>query len=168
MSFESKMEHPNREELQIESKEQLPNIEYICEGKGLEEIQRTGFEKFRAALANMSYAEIAGKQLEQIKHMKAAEVSRSTTGAPEWVREELNRRAGDRANELADKLVKDYGKDGSATFVAHGGRGRKKLMVSGRHIERDEQGAPRENLVARVYFSVDSAKAPEAFKSLFE
>lgn len=139
------------------------NVENIIEGRGLEEVDRIGWEAYREALTEISYSDIIKKQAEQIERISSSQ-SKSDKGAPEWVIHNQNTEAKVRAEKLSAWFTEEYGEKRSSSFFAFKDRD-KKLVVRGRDVNLDEQKA--EFLVTRIYFSVPTRNSPEAFKALF-
>ncbi len=142
------------------------NIENVLEGRGLEEIARVGWGKYREALTQNSYADIIDHQIDQIEEIKLREEPK-TGRVPEWLIHNLNVKASARARELSEFLTTEYAKDKQSSFFAYQDRG-KKLIVQGRETIMDEKDTPIDNHLTRIYLSVLTRNSPEAFKALFD
>lgn len=139
------------------------NVESIIEGRGLEEINRIGWESYHEALTEISYSDIIKKQAEQIERISSNQ-SNGDKETPEWIVHNQNTEAKVRAGKLSVWFVEEYGEKRSSSFFAFKDRD-KKLVVRGRNINLNEQKF--ESIVTRIYFSVPTKNSPEAFKSLF-
>jgi len=137
-----------------------PNLEAIAEGKGLEEVERIGWTRYRGTLAGMNYAGIIDRQIPEIRRLETESVSQK--GTPEWVINAQNIEAKHRAQEMGQWFLAEYGPDKSSPFFAHvSGR---KIEVKGRKVRQE---ASTENPLTRMYFSVPTKNSPEAFKELW-
>ncbi len=141
------------------------NVENILEGRGLEEISRVGWGKYREALVQTSYADIIDHQIDQIEEVRLKQETK-TTPVPEWLVHNLNVKASMRAKELSKFLTTEYSKDKQSSFFAYQDQG-KKLMVQGRETMTDGKYIPIDNHLTRIYLTVLTRNSPEAFKALF-
>lgn len=139
--------------------------ENVLEGRGFEEIERIGWQKYRAALVNLSYGDIVEKQVSQIKQLEAQQEYK-TGKTPEWITHEQNVEARGRARNLSSEFSEKYSKEKLLTYYSYQDRG-KKVFVNGKNIEVDDKNNPIGRPVTRFYFSVPTKSSPEAFKSLF-
>ncbi|MDP3764017.1 MAG: hypothetical protein Q8Q95_00130 [bacterium] len=142
------------------------NVENVLEGRGLEEISKVGWGKYREALTQTSYADVIDHQIDQIKEIKNKQEPK-TESVPEWLVHNLNIKASARAKELSEFLTTEYSRDKQSSFFAYQDRG-KKLMVQGREPVMDERDNPIDNHLTRIYLSVLTRNSPEAFKALFD
>lgn len=135
----------------------------IKEGKGIDVVSTKGWKIFRDALTELQYADMVDSAEQQV-----AVLRQKPDKTSEWVKEELARRNNDEASKRLEKLeaqlVQDYALNQLKPVIIHGNK--KKLMVSGRGIKRNEQDEPIDRPVTRVYISVETSKSPEAFDAL--
>lgn len=153
--------------------EQAPEVEHaeadvenILEGRGLEEIAKVGWGKYREVLTRSSYADIIERQARQIDEIKL-EAGEKTAPLPGWVVHGKNVAASDRARNLSAWLRAEYSRDKSASFYSDQDRG-KKLITQGREEIMDERDRPLDGRLTRIYFTVPTGSSPEAYKALFD
>jgi hypothetical protein len=162
MSFEKPTPEPVSQHVEI-----TPDVnrENIINGRGFEEIENVGWQKYRETLADMSYGDIVERQAEEVERLASGQ-DYKTGKLPEWIIEKANSESSQRATEMATWFTQEYGKEKSATFTAFKDR-EKKLIARGKDIPLTENGEPVERPVTRLYFSVPTKNAPEIFKEVF-
>ena len=136
--------------------------EKIEQGRGLEVIGKVGWKNYRENVAQLSYADFVKNQAAQIADLESRPQQQKT----EWVISQENAQAAERTAKLSKWMTGNYGKDKSANFIAYQD-GNKKLMVRGRNIQLNKNGAPTELPVTRVYLTVPTRTSPEAMQALF-
>ncbi|QQG44223.1 MAG: hypothetical protein HYW86_05185 [Candidatus Roizmanbacteria bacterium] len=137
------------------------DMENVIAGRGFEEIQRVGYEKYRRALNNISYAQMIEYQMAEINRLKAETGDPSPIEKDEVVR--LNKEALDRVEKLRKEMPQEYGADKKLPFVCRDATEVEKLQIGGLTEE-----TKKERPITRVYFYVHNRHAPEAYLSLFE
>jgi hypothetical protein len=136
----------------------------ICSiSRGIYEAKRVGWEKYRRALTETSYADVIERYLKN----KNEEIPAENKGMSEFVANNLNIEAMQRASKLGKFLEEQYAKDkNNASFYCR--LSDKKLMVFGRRIKLGEDGNPIGKPVTRIYFTPPTFQSPEAFKKLLD
>jgi hypothetical protein len=143
-----------------EESEQGSIKEKIIAGKGFEVISEIGWDAYRKKLETMSYVDMIRSQFSDIRELGWKASDKPIT---EDTRD-LNRQSKARFNTLSKELWGEFNTTNGYPFSA--GPISNKFSIRG--VDFDMGKIDENHPLLRMYFSVYTKHAPEAYKSLFE
>lgn len=161
-NFDPSRDVPTEEAVEVSQETR----DLIVQGRGLEAIQRVGWEKYRNALGTMHYSEIVDAQVGQIDALKK-KVSRFQQPVSEQEVLRQNTQSLKRAEELSQNWKRHMSKEKHHPHYYAEQEGNKKLWIYGRAPHSLETGRNGQKLMRRIYCAVPTTSMPEAFTSLF-
>ncbi len=151
---------PQNHEIKVEDIDSL-----ITDGKGLEVIQKIGYQEYRNRLANFSYSQFIQKVMDEKKRHEETIQSSSPTEskAPGWVITNANDEALKRTLQLGKELQTQFPYEGTSPFYVDNSR-TNKIWVFGKDFPQTK--IDEDYKMTRIYLSPPTANLPEAFSSL--